>query len=276
MSRLYGRSVDVYSISKYLIEGKLPKYKNDNRKTTWEELSYCPEIIEFYLPDNAIKIIEKNPIRIVHSPLVVKKAYMMPRNSSEEATMYLPRNSPIEEYKRELVFFLGENLSNVSPDFKPTEYSIPCEYTNILGLLLEYLYLKEKGLEDRFSSKHFNELLYNSKKYVKSYLSFQDAMLSSKASDLSIINESEKEKRDQKMKEMQKQFLEATLTCLTPLSSFDGVLQLIDNGIDENQIKKIIEVLVENKNHDRQSIINGMGIDSYGYKRLRKEIDRRR
>ena len=276
MSRLYGKSVDVFSISRVLVDSKIPKYKNNNKKTTWDEVARSPEIIDLYLPEKAQKLIEENPIRIVSNPLVVKKAYMLSNKKDEESTVYYPKMTPVEEYKRELVFFLGEILSNCSPDKVPSEYYIPCEFSNALGLLLEYLYLKETGQENIFSSKHINELIYNAKKYVKSYLTFQNILVSNNKMELLSMTEEQQGKYEERFAKSQEQFLEATLTCLVPLSSLEGVLQIIDMYKDKDQIKKLIDELVTNKGQDRQSILSSIGIETAGYKRLRKEIERRR
>ena len=275
MSRLYGKSVDVYSASYKLVDRKIPKYKRDRSKTTWEEVIISPEEIEIYLPQNAIDIIEKNPIKIIQSPLAFKSASLLPKNDKEEPVMFFPRYSAIEEYKRELVFFLGELLSSKVPDKLPDDNSIPCEYSDVLGLLLEYLYLKENGKEDSFSSKHLNELLYNAKRYVKSYRNFQSAIVSKKSSELYLYRDSDIEKMNNNIDKMEKQFLDATLINLVPLSSMDAVLQIVDQIESKEDIKELIRVLVENENHDRQNILHDYGIDSFGYKRLTKEIDRR-
>ncbi len=276
MSRLYGKSVDVYSISRALTESKIPKYKSDKKKTTWEEVGKSPEIINLYLPENAQKILEENAIVVINNPLVVKKTYFLPANKKEAPIAYYPRMTPIEEYKREMVFFAGEILSSHSPDKLPNDYYIPCEFSNVLGLLLEYLYLKETGQEDTFSSKHLNELLYNAKKYTKAYLNFQNIILSSNRMDLLSMDEGEETKFAERFANSQNQFLNSTLTCLVPLSSMDGVLQIIDMFKDKEQLKKLIEELVNNEEQNRQNILNSIGIETNGYKRLRKEIGRRK
>ena len=274
MSRLFGRSIDVYNTSKYLVDGKIPQYKKDKTKTDWESVETCPEKIELYLPDNAIKLIEETPIRIVNSPLVIKEASMLPRNKEEEPTLFFPRWNPIEEYKRELIFFLGTILSIYSPDELPKENDIACEYGDILGLLLEYLYLKEIGKTDEFSKKHLDELLYNAKNYIKSYQNYQKNVDSKMNAYFYKLSEEKAKKLDEYYDQLDKRFLKATLTNLVPMSSMDGVLQIADKITSKDEMKHLLEILIENKNHNRQEILNNMGIESYGYKRLIKEIDR--
>ncbi len=275
MSRLYGKSSDVYSFSRYLIDLKIPNYKKDTIKTKWEDVEECPQSIEMYLPESAIKIIENNPIRLIGSPLAVKSAYLLPSNKDEEPIMVFPKKNPIEEYKRELVFFIGEMLSSITKDNEPDENEIPSEYSSVIGFLLEYLYLKENGKEDTFSIKHINELLCNSKKYVKLYKNFQNIQLSDKNKYL-FLDDYEDSKERIKFDSLEKQFLDVTLENLVPISSLDAALQLKDMDLDKDSIKELLNDLILNQDHNRQLIINNIGIKSYGFKRLRKEIDMRR
>ncbi len=274
MSRLYGKSLDVYSFSRYLNDLNVLDYKKDNTKTSWDEVIDCPSKIEFYLPDSALKIIENNPIRIVNSPFVIKSAYLL--SDKEEPTMYFSRIHAIEEYKRELVFFLGEMLSSVNKDKKYTDNDIPSEYSNVISLILEYLYLKEVGKDDIFSIKHINELKYNAKRYAKSYKNFQDIRFSDKNRELFLYDYDENSKENEEFNKTESQFLNVTLENLMPISSLDAVLQLIDRNLDKNSIRELLNDLILNQDNNRQAIINSIGIDSYGFKRLRKEIDMRR
>lgn len=274
MSRLYGKSIDVYSASKDLVDINNFKYKRDNKKTTWEEVESCPEVLDLYLPENAIEIIENNPIKIVASPVVVKQACLLPSKEGEEPTIYFPRWSPIEEYKRELVFFLGEFLAIQSRDEMPKENDLPCEFSNVIGLFLEYLYLKENGKDKLFANKHLEELTYNARNYIKAYKNYQKALVSRKQTELYLLSDEQQERVELGNKQIERQFLNATLTTLIPLSSLDATLQLIDKNLSKNDIKELLRRLVENEDHDRQIIINEIGIDTFGYKRLRKEIGR--
>ena len=273
MSRLYGRSVDVFGAARYLKDNFVPSYKRNKAKTTWDEVATSPEKIELYLPESAKKMLQENPIRLVGSPLVIKATSILPREKEEEPTICFPRITPIEEYKKELMFFLGTILSINSPDEMPKSNDIPCEYSDILSLLIEYLYLKETNDTESFSKKHLEEILHNAKRYIKSYENYQRIILSRKDNDFAILTHSQEQSLQSRYFEQDQKFLKSTLEMVVCMSSMDAVLQIIDRIDDKEEIKQLLEKLIENKEHNRQKIINDMGIDSYGYKRLRKEID---
>ena len=274
MSRLYGKSNDVYSISKLLIDSKIKPYTIKKNRIHEEELETCPEKIEIYLNEKTKKIISNTPIRIVFSPLVIKNTYLLPNDKTEEPTMYFPRWNPIEEYKRELVFFIGQLLSNNSLDKMPDDETIPCEFNELVPLLLESLYLKEEGKLEDFSKKHLNELLFNAKQYVESYNNYNKYQDSISQANFLFLSEKERNKIEEKTKKIEKDFLNATLTSLTPLSSMEVALQIIDKNEDKEKIKELLNLLIDNPLHDRQTIIKDKGYETYGYKRLRKEIER--
>ena len=56
MSRLSGRSMELYQTSRLLAESNIPKYKKDKGKTNWEDVIMAPEKIDIYLPENAVEI----------------------------------------------------------------------------------------------------------------------------------------------------------------------------------------------------------------------------
>ena len=273
MSRLYGRSFDAYETSKYLIESKLPKYKEENKKINLDELMDSTTVLDFYLPDSAIDYLMNYPIHIVKSILVPRNLSTLPNEKEKNATIYFKGFNLKEEYKRELVFFLGTVLSIINPDRLPDDYELNCEYGDVFSLLLEYLYLKKENKEDSFSLKHLNSLVWNGSRYVKSYDDYQRYLISDRNKDLYYLSDNDLSERDDYNKRLETQFLSSTLNTIVPLSSMDGVLQLIDMLKDDNEIKELIKQLFENKNNNRGEILNEFGIESYGLKRLRKEIE---
>ena len=275
MSRVYGRSMDLYQTSRYIVDSNIPKYKKDKRKTSWEDVIVSPEKIDPYLPDNAIKIMEKNPLKILHYPLLIQEATYVPECDGEEPILYFPRFKAIEEYKRNLVYYLGELLVSKSTDNMPDQYNIPCEFNLVLALLMEYLYLKGENKEDIFSIKHLNDLKHNAKQYIKVYETHRDRLMNKSELDLYSFDYKKQEKLEKFYADEEENFLRATLISLVPMSSVDGVLQVIDKIKDKEEIKSLIEKLVSNPNHDRQKILNDYGVESYSFKRLVKEIDRR-
>ena len=273
MSRLYGRAFDVFQMSNSFKNYKIPKYNEDNKKVSLDELINSTDVLDLYLPQSAIDYIVNYPIHIVKSPIIPKNASEFPNINNPNATIYFKGINFKEEQKRDLVFFLGCVLSQINPDELPKENNLPCEYGDILPLLLEYIYLKENNKEDRFLLKHFNSLKFNAEKYQKVYEDHQKHLVSDTNKELSYYSEKEYSKREEYNKSIEDTFLKNTLTMLVPFSSVDGVLQVIDTFKTEKELKKIIELIYNNENNNRQELLNSFGIESYGYKRLRKELD---
>lgn len=275
MSRLYGRSFDVYQMSNYILSAKIPKYNDDNKKITLEELIDSTGDVEIYLPQTAIDYIINYPIHIVKSPIIPRNMSEFSNFKNSNATIYFKGINFKEEQKRDLVFFLGCVLSQVNPDELPKNNDLPCEYGDILPLLLEYLYLKENNKEDIFLPKHLESLKFNAKKYTKSYEIYHKYLANNGLYESSFLSQKQQEKIEEYNTKLENDFLKNTLTMLVPFSSVDGVLQVIDKTQTKEEYKELIAKLYENKKNNRQDILKDYNIESYGYKRLRKEIDRR-
>ena len=274
MSRLYGRAFDVYQISKYLNGKEIPKYTENNKKISLDELIDSSEILDFYLPKSAIDYIVNYPIHIVKSPIIPKNMSSFPNEKNPNATIFFKGLSFKEEHKRDLIFFLGCVLSNINPDELPKDNDLPCEYGDILPLVLEYLYLKETNEEDKFLLKHLDSLKYNAIRYSKTYEAYHKYLVNNKSNELNYYTKEEQEKIDYNNDRYEKDFLSNTLTMLIPYSSIDGTLQILDKLKTKDDFKMFINMLYENKNNNRQEVLKEFDIDSYGYKRLRKEIDK--
>lgn len=275
MSRLYGRAFDVYQTSNYILQAKIPKYNDDNKKITFEELIDSTGDVEIYLPQTAIDYIINYPIHIVKSPIIPRNMSEFPNKNNPNATIYFKGINFKEEQKRDLVFFLGCVLSHVNPDELPKNNDLPCEYGDILPLLLEYLYLKENNKEDIFLPKHLESLKFNAEKYTKSYEIYHKYLANNGLYESSFLSQKQQEKIEEYNTKLENDFLKNTLTMLVPFSSVDGVLQVIDKTQTKEEYKELIAKLYENKKNNRQDILKDYNIESYGYKRLRKEIDRR-
>ena len=273
MSRLYGRAFDVYQISNYLNGKKIPKYNEDNSKISIDELIDSSAILDLYLPQSAIDFILEYPIHIVKSPFIPRNMSSFPTKENPNATIFFKGMNFKKEQKRELNFFLGSVLSNINPDELPKKDNIPCEYGDILPLLLEYLYLKETNQEDRFLLKHLNSLKYKASNYSKLYEKYHRFLATNNWNELDYMTQEQLDRIEDNNKRMENEFLKNTLTMLVPFSSVDGLLQILDKIKTKEELKELINVLYENKNNDRQEILKEYDVSSYGYKRLRKEID---
>jgi len=137
----------------------------------------------------------------------------------------------------------------------PNEYDIMCQFSDVLPLLIEYLYLKEINQEERFSNKNLTDLKLNAYEYKKIYERFEKFPY--------IFSE--------------ENMLRNTLLFLVPLSSMDATLQIVDKYKDKkDELVKLIYDLFENINHNREEVINERDVETFGFKRLRKEIELRR
>ena len=273
MSRLYGRAFDVFQISNYIKSADIPIYTEDKKNVSIDELMESSKILDLYIPDEALDYILNNQIHIVKSPFIPKNMTSFASDKNPNDTIFFKGMNFKEEHKRELVFFLGAVLSKINQDELPKSNDLPCEYGDVFPLLLEYIYLKEIGKEDRFLKKHLYCLKYHGDKYQKIYETYQRSLVTNKNNELNFYTQNELIKQDEIYKKREDQFLKDTLTMLIPFSSVDGILQIIDKINTKEELKELIKELYENKNNNRQEILNNIGIESYGYKRLRKEID---
>ncbi len=270
MSKLYIRSLDVFQTSRLLVESKLQKYKTNNNKISLDEFIDSSFAIRDYLSDNAKEVLKDNHIKIVFNPFNFKSGLYMPKSIEDHQTLYFPHFTPTEEDKRIFNFSIGTILSNFNPDNPTDLLTIPDEYSDVLSFLLQYLYLKEENKEDTFSIKHLNILKRYAKRYIKTYDSYNRDLLKRNDVDCDFINDKIQLYND----EQEKKFLIATLNLLIPFSSLDGTLQIIDKIQDKNELRKLIELLVNNEYRNRQKILYDRGIESEGYKRLQKEIEK--
>ena len=276
MSRLYGRAFDVYQVSKELSEKQIPKYKEDNSKISLDDLIDSTNALDIYLPEEAIDYIINYPIHIVKSSFIPRNMSEFPSVHNPNATIYFKGARFKEEQKRDLSFFLGCVLSQVNPDELPKNFDLPCEYGDLFPLLMEYLYLKENNKEEIFLNKHLNSLKSNALKYQKIYEAYQKHLVVDRENELLILNDADVARLDDFRNKSEQIFLENTLASLVPLSSVDGALQIIDKVKTKEDFKKIIKELYENPNNNRQELLRNYDIESFGYKRLRKELDSRR
>ena len=273
MSRLYGRAFDVYQTASDFKKNQFPKYNEENGKISVNELLESTKILDFYLPQSAIDYLENYNIHISKSPILPRSVSEFPTMEKPYASIYFKGLFFKEEHKRELAFFLGSVLELMNPDKMPNDDNLPCEYGDLFPLLLEYLYLKENNKENLFITKHLVELKNYSEKYCKSYEAYNRHLVEDKENDLMIYSEDITSARLEYNQKIEKDFLDNTLQILVPLSSVDAALQIIDKTKSKEDYKKIIKLIYDNPDNDRQMLLNDLGYESYGHIRLRKEIE---
>ena len=272
MSRIYGKAYEVYNITKDLEETKLPKYKRDNTKSSWDEIETTPEKIEIYLPDRAIDFLTSKKTKIMKTPFLKYTLKQVPEEESEERFIRFPSLSPKEEFKRELMFYMGMLLSSYNRDTPKEEYGIPNEYDDTLPLLLEYLYLKYANKEDEFSIKHLNELKGFQKNYRTFYDDYQDFQNLRREARFANLSQEKYEKFQSLCIDKEDEIISLTKDSIIQLSSLEGALGIIEL-LDKEDIKTIIEKLMINEKYNRSEVLQEYGIESFGYKRLRKELE---
>lgn len=253
MSRLYGRTADIYNISNYLIENYKKRYAMDNTRINRLDLESALGAILRYLSEDSIRYIDNQEMVISYNPFITQTVYN--GYGDDKNIIIFPSKKMKEEFKRELVYYAGDLLRRKSFDHMASISSTSGQYSGVIPLLLEYLYLRDSGKEDRFSDKHLTDLKMNAKLYKRIY---------------------EEYKKNEKKEDIE-EFLSNSLLHLIPLSSFDATLQIKDTvAQDEKEVRRLIDELIRNENNNREEILRERDIDTYGFKRLRKEIDMKR
>ena len=276
MSREMGKSYEVYQIASELNKTSFPVYRRDNRESSWDEIETTPERLELYLPDVAIDFLTSKKVKLYKTPFRKYTLTQIPENNQEDRFIKFPSLRPKEEFKRELMFYMGMLLSSYHIDDPEDEYIIPGEYDDLLPNILEYLSLKEDKREEFFSIKHLNELKKFNKTYPRIYDDYKDFQELENRARFSSISPEKMENFRQLSIDRAYEMEEETKKSVVQLSSLDGALSLIDITKTPDEFKQLIEELMLNKDNDRAQVLRKRKIDSYGYKRLRKEIDLRR
>jgi hypothetical protein len=272
MSRIIGRMYDVYQISTELNSVRFPKYKKDYRECSWDDIEKTPERIEMYLPEKAIDFLSSKKIKIMRTPFLKYTLTQIPDKEEEDRYIKFPSLLPKIEFKRELMFYIGTLLSSYHGDSPGNIYTIPGEYDDVLPLLLEYLYLKDAGREDEFSLKKLIDLQKFNKTYPMFFDNYQDFQNLRESARFADLSQEKMDKFDQLCVEKDSEIESLTKDSVVLLSSLDGTLSLIDMIGTRDEFKKLIEELMLNESDNRGKVLRERGIDSFGYKRLRKEI----
>ena len=250
MSRLYGRVEDVNSISNYLIENYNKLYIMGYKDIEDKELIDAPRTIFPYLSKDSINYINNCDVQVRWNNGIPGTIYS--GVGEDDNVIFFKTRQMREEYKTDLIYFIGDLLRRKNLDYMQDEHDIMCQYSDLLPLLIEYLYLREEGKEEVFSDRNLSDLRINAKEYHRIY---------------------EKRKRFPFLVS-EKALLNNTLLYLVPLSSMDATLQIIDKiGDNKDELRLFIQQLIDNPNHNREEIVNEKNINTYGFKRLRKEID---
>lgn len=273
MSRLLGRSNDVLSISDEL-QYDFPKYQKDETIIPWDEIEKTKNDVFEYLPDVAIDFINKEKIDVLKSPFRLYTFTSVPEYKDEKRFIRFPSKNNKKEYLREYAFYLGLLLSSYQTDNEEEYLEIGKEYDDILPLVLDYIYLKHNNIEDRYSLKYLNFLKKYTKSFKKSHKLYEEFYNFSSNAETRELSDSQYNIFMNLSYEKDEEMERIIMQHMIKLSSFDGSLQIIDKNYSKDEIKKLIEALMLNKDESRSSILYERGIESYGYRSLRKEINK--
>jgi hypothetical protein len=253
MSRLYGRLEDVNNISNYLINNYKKLYIPSYKEIEDEELMDAPKKIFTYLSKDTINYINDCDIKVFWDKNAPGTVYS--GEGEKENIIFFKTRQMREEYKTDFIYFIGDLLRRKNLDYMQDEHDIMCQYSDLLPLLIEYLFLREEGKEEEFSDRNLSDLRLNAKHYHRTYERRKKYPFL--VSEETLLNE--------------------TLLYLVPLSSLDATYQIIDKiGDNKDELRLFIYKLIENSNHNREEIVSERDINTYGFKRLRKEIDLRK
>ena len=197
------------------------------------------KVITPYLTDEAVNYLNDCNIQLAHNNFIKDTIYSS--YGDEENIIIFPTKVMKERYKRDLAFYMGDLLRRVNLDLLPSDYDIRCQYSDVLPLLLEYIFLRDTGKGEEFSSRHLHDLNLNAKHYVKMFERFD------KYKD--ILNKDS--------------FLRNTLVYLVPLSSMDATLQIGDDiANDKVALRELINDLFENVDNNREIVMKERNIDT--------------
>ena len=253
MSRLYGRVEDVNSISKYLLDNYKGLYIPNYKDVEEQEVIEAPKLVHPYLSEDITKYIDDCDIKIHWSGKISGTIYSS--LGSDENIIFFKTKQMREEYKIDLLYYIGDLLNRKNLDIMHGNHDLSCQFSVVLPLLIEYLFLKEEENTDVFSDRNLSDLRIGAKGYHRMYEIHKR---------LPFLYSEEN-------------LLDKTLLNLVPLSSMDATLQIIDKyGNDKEELKRLIKELVDNEERNREYVMNERNINTYGFKRLRKEIDLRK
>lgn len=273
MSRLYGRMFDLYAISNELNNIKLCRYNPNNKRISWKELDNVKEDVEEFLSIPTKDILFKNDINAIGKFNLFDKVATtaIPMFGDAPCDIIFPSNNAKFEYKREMAYFLGMILSNFNFDLDKDTYGVPNEYDDVIPLVIEYLYMKKNNI-DGFLLKRMNELKRSVKDYIKKYNEYQKLEDTNRIIKNVNVSDEAYDSFKKAYNEKTNEMLINTSIYLTKVASLEGALKIIDRSDDKEFVKDIIEELTLNVDNERAKIMVNNDLDSFKFRRLRKEF----
>lgn len=222
-----------------LLKRKYLKIRKD--KTSWKSLFTDSSVIDPFIGEKAISTLENTDIEVKRNVFCHDTDYFV---SPTRNIILFPTYRAREVYKAEFVNFLGNVVSK--------NQGMSNEYNELLGLLYEYLYLKET---DTFAKDTFEAINLPSK--------LKDANILLKVKPLY-------EEDDNRYDDMD--YFRALILGLHSFSSLEASLQLISKmDTDKDDVIELIKAM-GNEPQNIESLVKEYGIDTYGYPEFRKVL----
>ena len=255
MGRILARSEEVYRFSNDLNGMTFREYVPDKRPISEDELVEAPNKVRLYLPDYCVAYLQQHPIGYGINKRSRDVLLYPPKDiEQDEPIMTIPSDELRAEYRRDLIYFIGLIFARFNNDIQYlNSLDIPAQYASFLQTYLDLLYCKHEGLEDTFLDKYIKDLKENARVYIKKYEKFN------------------KRQKDRDYPE----FIMNTLLVLQSFASMDAAIQVGEKyGDNVDEIRKLIHEFIVNKDHnDREHLLADRGIDTVGFKALRKKLE---
>ena len=277
MSRDYARGLELHDLSQFINGIKLQKYHEDKRKIKLEDIDAGCDYIEPFISREAQTLLENNPITVKTKPFdKITKVSLIEKG--EPTLLTVPSFGGREEYKNELLFILGEIMAvqNDDKEMGAFSYDVQGEYRSVIGFLLQYIYMRAIDRKEDYFLKILTDLRRHNSMFLKQYNQLDQKV---KNSELLLKAEmffpADVTDRAIKAKEANLKAMGIlSRWTLNPFSSFDATLQFLDVDPSDENIRDFIEALYQNETGNRSDIMRELGIDTIGFKRLRKEYER--
>ncbi|MBO5376697.1 MAG: hypothetical protein J6A52_07615 [Bacilli bacterium] len=240
----YERIKEVKEAADFLTIKPLIKYKPNMKLAKWNEIIDASTNIGYFLTPTAIKLINNAPIEIVRDPLRTKTMSFVSKNNDKPSVIVFPTFFGREDYKPQIASFYG----------LATGYQDSDEYGLVLSHLYEYLYflISSENPIDEFALRNLTKKIPESQRFLEVCKNFFGDNRTIERSDLEKLIK----------------------VCLQSFSSLEISLQLIEQmNSDSTTFLEVADEIIQKKKSPEE-IIKSKGLETTGYKTLKKTIDR--
>ena len=244
MSKIYGRRHDMESLSREIITcNPQIDFNLQQQPISWQNVLGVEKDISLKLSEKMASKLANTPISIKRNPFRRYPKMNSGNNYDQIASFTFPSLDARYEYRGAYANFLGRLL------YRYKEYND--EYHHLIPFLFEYFSYQDTSTEEFEKIK-----ILEQQKLGLTFLRF--------------LNEIDHKEHDMDDCEA------VILSAMQYFSLFDAALQLTDIfEKDESKVLKIVDDILTQKKKTFE-VLEDEGISTYGYKRLRKTIDKYR